>query len=97
VRYTLTGAATVAFTVERVVGGRSVGGECRKQTPANRGKRKCTRFKELRGSFSHPGVAGSNSFRFSGRLGIRALKPGRYRLSGRTGATSRSARFKIVR
>jgi hypothetical protein len=97
VRYALTGAATVAFSVERALRGRFVGGKCRKQTPANRTKRKCTRFRKLRGGFSHRGAAGPNRFRFSGRLRSRALKPGRYRLVGRTGATSRSARFTIVR
>jgi hypothetical protein len=97
VRYALTGAATVAFSVERALRGRFVGGKCRRQTPANRTKRKCTRFRKLRGGFSHRGAAGPNSFRFSGRLRSRALKPGRYRLVGRTGATSRSARFTIVR
>lgn len=69
----------------------------RKQTPANRRKRKCTRFKKLKGGFSDQGAAGANSFRFSGRLRSRALKPGRYRLVGRTGTTSRVARFTIVR
>lgn len=97
VSYTLTGAATVAFTVERALRGRSVEGQCRKQTPANRTKKRCTRFKGLKGGFPHQGVAGPNTFRFSGRLGSRALKPGKYRLVGRTGDTSRSAGFTIVR
>jgi hypothetical protein len=97
VHYALTSAAPVAFTVERALSGRSVGGKCRKQTPANRKKRKCTRFRKLKGGFSHQGAAGPNSFRFSGRLRSRALKPGKYRLVGRTGNTSRSARFTIVR
>jgi hypothetical protein len=97
VRYALTGAATVTFTVERALRGRIVGDKCRKQTPANSGKRKCTRFKKVKGGFSHQGAAGPNSFRFSGRLRNLALKPGRYRLVGRTGATSKTADFKIVR
>jgi hypothetical protein len=97
VRYTLSGAAAVAFTVERALHGRSVGGKCRKQAPANRKQRRCTRFKQLGGSFSHQGATGPNSFRFSGRLQSRALKPGKYRLVGRTGDTSRNAGFTIVR
>jgi hypothetical protein len=97
VRYGLSGAAVVGFSVERSLRGRSVGGKCRKQTPANRGKRKCTRYTQLRGDFSQQGAAGTNSFRFSGRLQNRALKPGKYRLVGRTGDTSRSAGFTIVR
>lgn len=97
VRYALTGPAAVAFSVERALRGRVVGGRCRKQTSANRGKRKCTRFKKLKAGFSHQGAAGPNSFRFSGRLRGRALKPGKYRLVGRTGSTSKVARFTIVR
>jgi hypothetical protein len=96
VRYALTGAATVAFAVERALPGRVVGGRCRKQTPANRGKRRCTRFKTLRGGFSHQGASGPNRFRFSGRLRSRALRPGRYRLVGRTGVASKSVRFTIL-
>jgi hypothetical protein len=97
VRYALTGAAAVAFTVERALRGRVVGGKCRKQTPANRGKKRCARFKQLKGGFSHQGAAGPNSFRFSGRLRSRALGPGRYRLVARTGSTSKTAGFTIVR
>jgi len=97
VRYALTGAAMVAFTVERAARGRIVGGKCRKQTSANRGKRKCTRFEKLKGGFFHQGAAGANGFRFSGRLRGLPLKPGRYRLVGRTGGASRSARFTILR
>jgi hypothetical protein len=97
VRYALTAAAAVAFTVERGLRGRSVGGKCRKQTPANRRKKKCTRFRKLKGGFTHQGAAGPNSFRFSGRLRGRALKPGKYRLVARTGITSRAAGFRIVR
>ena len=36
----------------------------------------------LSGSFTHAGKVGKNSFRFSGRLRGKALKPGSYRLSG---------------
>jgi hypothetical protein len=96
-RYALTGAVAVEFTVERALRGRTVGGKCRKQTAANRGKTKCTRYIQLKGDFSQQGAAGTNSFRFSGRLQSRALKPGKYRLVGRTGDTSRSAGFTIVR
>jgi hypothetical protein len=38
------------------------------------------RYVGLRGAFTHAGKVGSNSLRFSGRLGGRKLKPGRYRL-----------------
>ena len=34
----------------------------------------------MSGSFTHRGVAGRNSFRFTGRLAGRKLTPGSYRL-----------------
>jgi hypothetical protein len=111
VRYSLSGAATVAFTVERALPGRRVGGKCRKQRPGNRERRKCTRYRALGQPFTHPGSAGQNSFRFSGWLHIRQLipggvpkgprsrplVPGRYRLVGRTGNSVKRAAFTIVK
>jgi hypothetical protein len=49
------------------------------------------------GRFTHSGQAGSNTFKFSGRLNGKALKPGSYRLVGKTGSVSRTASFRIVR
>jgi hypothetical protein len=51
---------------------------CVKATRRRRGKR-CTRYVTI-GSFTHTDVAGRNSFHFTGRLGARKLKPGRYKL-----------------
>jgi hypothetical protein len=57
----------------------------------------------LKGGFTHAGEAGANSFKFTGRLGGRTLKPGRYRLvevavdaAGNKSATRR-VRFRIVK
>jgi hypothetical protein len=96
-RYGISAAATVNFTVERGLKGRRVGGKCRKQTPANRDKKRCTRFKALKGGFTNQGAAGQNSFKFSGRVGGKALKPGRYRLVGQAGGSVKRAAFRIVR
>jgi hypothetical protein len=56
----------------------------------------------LRSAFTMTGVAGSNRLRFSGRLGHRALRPGRYRLvarptdsAGNIGAPRRTS-FRVV-
>jgi hypothetical protein len=68
------------FRVQRVLAGRTVGGRCVRPTPANRGKPSCKRYRTLRGRFEHPGAAGLNRFRFSGRLARRELRPGSYRL-----------------
>jgi hypothetical protein len=104
VRYSITAATTVNFTVQRALKGRRIGGKCRKPTPANREKRRCTRFKVVGKSFTHQGAAGPNSFKFSGRLRNRrltprfkALTPGRYRLVGRAGDSVKRATFRIVK
>jgi hypothetical protein len=80
VRYTLSESATTAFTVERKTIGRRSGRRCVKQTRRNRTRRRCTRFVRLRGSFTHSGKAGTNSFKFSGRLRNRKLQVASYRL-----------------
>jgi hypothetical protein len=96
VSYTLSAAASPSFTVERKGIGRKVGKACKKQTPGNRERKPCPIFKPLKGSFSHTGVAGGNSFTFTGRPGGKALKPGTYRLVARSGSSSRRTGFTIV-
>ena len=103
VTYTLSEAATVRFTVERRAAGRKVGRRCAKPTKRNRKRKKCTRFTTLKGSFTHDGKQAANSFKFTGRLSNRKLKPGRYRLvavatdaAGNKSAARRS-NFRIVR
>jgi len=97
VTYTLSAAAMGTFSVERRLPGRKVGKRCVKQTKANRTKKKCSRFKSMKGSFTHSGQAGTNSFKFSGRLTGKALKPGSYRLVGNAGSVSKTASFRIVK
>ena len=97
VRYSISAATTVNFTVERALKGRRVGGKCRKQTPGNHEKKRCTRFKALKGGFTHQGAAGQNSFKFSGRVRGKALKPGKYRLVGLAGDSVKRAAFRIVK
>ncbi len=79
VSYTLTGAARVRFSVERLVAGRRRAGRCRPAKTAPRGKR-CVRQVTVRGGFTHTGTAGANTFRFTGRLARKRLAPGSYRL-----------------
>jgi hypothetical protein len=97
VTYSLSAGATTEFFVERRLPGRKVGKRCVKQTKANRTKKRCSRFKRVKGGFTHTGQAGSNTFKFSGRLNAKALKPGSYRLVGKTGSVSKAASFRIVR
>jgi hypothetical protein len=90
------GAVTVKFSVEQLITGRKAGKRCVKQTDANKGKAKCTLTKKLGGGFTDEGTTGQNHFKFSGRLGSKALKPGRYKLVGGAGGVDKSAAFKIT-
>ncbi|MGN6201448.1 MAG: choice-of-anchor Q domain-containing protein [Solirubrobacterales bacterium] len=95
VDFTLSGAVTVAFSVEKRLTGRKVGKRCVGTTRANRGKPKCAFF-QRKGSFKQTGTAGLNRFKFSGRVGNKTLRPGRYRLVASSGGATKSAGFKIV-
>ena len=103
VRYTVSEAGTTTFTVERKTTGRRSGRRCVRQTRRNRRARKCVRYVTVRGSFTHQGRAGANSFKFSGRLRNRKLQIASYRLvavaadaAGNKSAARRRA-FRIVR
>ncbi len=82
VAYRLSEAARVRFSVQRRASGRRVGGRCVAVGRSNRRRPSCARYRAVRGFFLHAGREGQNSFRFSGRMGGRALKPGSYRLVG---------------
>jgi len=96
VTYSLSVAASPSFTVERKGRGRKVGKACKKQTPGNRDRKPCPIFRPVKGSFIHTGAAGANSFRFTGRPGGKALKPGAYRLVARAGSSSLRTGFTIM-
>jgi len=101
-RYNLTEASRVLFTIHRVLPGRRVRGKCRRPTATNRPKPRCKRYVSPR-RFAAQAVAGANRKKFSGRIGKRALRPGRYRatLVATDAAGNRSKRkrlaFRIVR
>jgi hypothetical protein len=106
VSFRLNEAASVGFTVTQRAKGRKVkrGRKtvCVKRTRKNRKRKRCSRVVRLKGSFSRDGVAGKNSFHFTGRLNGRKLKPGRYRLvatptAGGQKGKSTSSGFRIVR
>jgi hypothetical protein len=62
-----------------------------------------TRYVPMRGSFTRAGRLGANSFRFTGRIGHRALRAGRYRLvatatdTAGNSAAPRAVRFRRER
>src|SRR3954447_1208705 len=102
VRYALSEPGTAAFTVQRAATGRKVGRSCKKPSRSNRKRKRCTRYVAVPGGFAHHGAAGPNSFRFSGRVRNRRLRPATYRLVERVtdaaanvSATSRT-KFRIV-
>jgi hypothetical protein len=79
-RFRLSEAARVVFAIERAQPGRRSKGRCVKPKRSNRGKPRCTRFVAT-GRFAVAARAGANAKKFSGRIGRRALKPGRYRVT----------------
>jgi streptogramin lyase len=102
VTYRVSATASTRFTVESVQTGRKRGKKCVKQTAKNKRARKCTRYVVMKGSFKHAGKAGANRFRFSGRIGRKSLRAGKYRLVavasvGTRKSKLRRANFKIVR
>jgi hypothetical protein len=106
VTYTLNVATEVRFTVQQRQPGRYTGKgrkrRCVAQTRKNAKAKKCTRLVTLRGSFARSGLAGANSFRFTGRVGGKTLKPGTYALvatpmaNGKAGHAA-TATFRIKR
>jgi hypothetical protein len=78
--YTLSEAAHVVFTVQRVLPGRKSAGTCRKPTRANRHQPRCSRFKAV-GRFTQEGAAGANSRKRPGKIGGKALRVGSYRVT----------------
>jgi hypothetical protein len=78
IRFTLSEAASVKVAIRRAAAGRRSGARCIKPTAKLRQAKRCTRY-VLKGALRRSGKAGANAVAFSGRLGTRALKPGRYR------------------
>jgi hypothetical protein len=105
-RYTLSEAARVAITIERVLPGRVRGRgarrRCVKPTRRNRGARRCKRYRRVTTLVADEQV-GRQSTPFSGRVRRRPLRPGVYRArlvaTDALGARSqeRRLRLRIVR
>jgi hypothetical protein len=76
--YTLSEAATVQLKLEKKVPGRRVGGKCVKQTPQNKTKKRCPRFRQIGALFNGTGAAGQNKVTLPNG---KKLKPGVYRVT----------------
>jgi len=78
-RFTLNVRANVTIRMHRQLPGRRVGKACRKPSPRLRDRKRCKRY-VLAGALSRRGLEpGRRSVAFSGRIGKKALRPGRYR------------------
>ncbi len=103
--FRLSETATTTFRVQRARTGRRIRGRCRRATRRNKllSRRRCRRYVRVRGSFKHTDGAGANSLRFTGRVGGRRLRPGRYRLVARATdlagnkSAAKTKRFRIRR
>ena len=101
-RYRLSEGATVRIEIARRAPGRRVGRRCRPPSRRLSGHRRCARYVRV-GVLRASGKAGGNRLSFSGRIGRRVLRPGRYRaraiatdLAGNVGAERRLT-FRVVR
>jgi len=102
-RFTLSEQATVRIAIERRTTGRKLRGRCVKPSRAPRGAKRCTRFVKAGTLTRRKLAAGKRSVKFSGRIGRKALKPGRYRATltatdsgGKRGKPAKLA-FRVVR
>ncbi len=77
-RFALSEPARVRISIQRSRPGRRVGRHCRKPTRRLRQHRACRRFVAA-GTLRRTEQAGRATVRFSGRIGRRALRAGRYR------------------
>jgi hypothetical protein len=102
ISYTVTQDASVTFTISRQTKGRRSGKKCRRATRKLRGHRRCTILKRS-GTLRRTAKAGAHRLAFSGRIGRKALRRGRYVLTVTAAnasglkSTPRSVRFRIVK
>ena len=102
VRWTVSEGGTTTLAVKRLVPGRRKGSRCVTGKSAPHRGRLCTRVVAA-GTLRRTGVAGRRVLKFSGRIGKRALAPGRYRLEVRAAdaagnrSVKRTVNFKVVK
>ena len=92
--YNLSEAATVKFTLAKKLPGHKVGRKCVKQTPQNKDKKRCPRFKRVGAQFSGPGAPGPNKATLPNG---KKLKPGVYRLTMTATDAAGNTATKIVK
>jgi hypothetical protein len=97
-RFRLSERANVTIRIARVLPGRRVGKRCRRPTGKLVRRRPCKRYRNVATLTRRNRRAGGNVVSFSGRIGKRALKRGRYRatLTAVDGARNRSKPRRIT-
>jgi hypothetical protein len=102
-RFSLSSPGSISIVFERALAGRRVGTACRAPSSALRRARACVRYLRAGAMRRSSLPAGASALRFTGRIGSRALTPGRYRATiaatdtaGRRGQP-RSAGFEVLR
>jgi FG-GAP-like repeat len=81
-------ASRTRFTVDRALLGFERGHRCVYSSHRANDSQRCTRFVALAGGFTRTDSVGTNRFRFTGRIGGRALGPAAYRLDATPRNTS---------
>jgi hypothetical protein len=99
--FSLDRAASVRIAITTTAPGRRVGGRCRPSSRALRHRPRCKAIVTA-GTLMRAAHAGSNRVPFSGRIGSKALKPGRYTASftaidAAGSSTPQTLSFTIVR
>ena len=99
--FTLSEDARTSIAIARALPGRRSGKRCVK--PRKRLKRRCTRYRVVSTLTRTKTKQGANRIAFSGRIGARRLKPGRYRATvgavdaAGNRAKARRVSFRVVR
>lgn len=90
IRFTLNRDADVSFTIEKRTVGRKVKGKCVKAKKVKRvpKKKRCVRWVPAGRLTRAAQPAGARTLFFSGRIGDKKLKPGRYRVALQATATT---------
>jgi 6-phosphogluconolactonase (cycloisomerase 2 family) len=101
-RVKLSEAAQVRVKIEQRLPGRKVGRKCKKPTPGNASKKKCSRYVTLGSRAKKNGKPGWNEIAFNGKLKGKPLDPGGYRItavatdSAQGRSAPRSAAFRVL-
>jgi hypothetical protein len=97
-RYSISERARVTIQIARRAPGRRVGRRCRPPSPRLRHRKSCARYVSVGTLRRHARPAGAKATVFSGRIGKKALPPGRYRATLRAvdAAGNRSAPRRIT-